>query len=617
MIERRAIAYILPLALVLFFVPLAPAAEPRSADVVVYGATPAGIAAALAAADDGQSVLLIEPTDRIGGMITCGLSHADFRTFEGLTGAYKQLMDGVQKHYVAAYGAGSPQAKGNFRGTHAEPKVNLAVFEALLAEREKIQVLKGRTLKGVELISADDGRRRIGSLHVAGRDAEWTYQGRVFIDATYEGDLMAAAKVAYKVGREGKDAFGESLAPERADEQLQGYNFRLIMTTVADNRVAPKPPEGYRREEFADLLPLISTGKITKAFGAQGEPIVLKAQAPPLPNGKFDINDVSKGVVRLSLPSENLAWPEGDAAARERIFQEHLRWNLGLIYFLQNDEAVPEALRREASRWGFCKDEFVESNHVPPQLYIREARRMQGVFIFTQNDCEPAPNDARSVLRRDAIAMGDYGPNCHGTGHEGSRFGGKHTGEFYYPVAPYQVPYGVLVPKDVANLLVPVAVSASHVGFCALRLEPIWMSLGQAAGHAAALVEEDVQQVPVDKLQARLHEAGSATIYVSDVPPGHADFAAVQWWGTLGGLHGLAHSPEKKGQRGAKIVGQYYEAFPGHAAALDEALPADVAERWTKLASEHSLDVESLPRANGKSTRGDFIRAAYRQRIAK
>jgi FAD dependent oxidoreductase len=242
---------------------------------------------------------------------------------------------------------------------------------------------------------------------------------------------------------------------------------------------------------------------------------------------------------------------------------------------------------------------------------------MVGVKAFTQRDTDFAPGDARAVLNRDAIAMGDYGPNCHGTDHEGSLFGGRHTGEFYKAVAPYQVPYGALLPNDVENLLVPGAVSSSHVGFCALRLEPIWMSLGQAAGHAAHLAHArrvPVQRVDVDALQARLHAVGSATIYLSDVLPGHADFRIVQWWGTAGGSHGLAPSPGDANPHGKNIHGQYYEAFPNHAAQLDLALDAKTAGRWMKVAGDLHLPIDRLPKPDGKLTRGDWLRAAWKAR---
>jgi hypothetical protein len=302
------------------------------------------------------------------------------------------------------------------------------------------------------------------------------------------------------------------------------------------------------------------------------------------------------------------------------VFDAHLRWNVGLLYFLQTDDAVPAKYRDEARRWGWCRDEFPDTGHLPPQLYVREARRMRGAYVFTQRDVAAAAGDARSVLRADAVAVGDYGPNCHGTAHEGPRFGGKHTGEFYLGVAPYQVPYGVLVPAGVDNLLVPGAASASHVGFCCLRYEPIWMALGQAAGHAAHLSlsgDCPVGAVAAAGVQARLHRAGAATVYVSDVPPGSADFAAVQWWGTAGGLHGLHPAPKKPGQRGRNVLGQYYEAFPGHAAGLGEPLTRAVADRWVKLAAGLGVRADGLPAADGTATRGDWVRAAFARRPAR
>jgi hypothetical protein len=253
-------------------------------------------------------------------------------------------------------------------------------------------------------------------------------------------------------------------------------------------------------------------------------------------------------------------------------------------------------------------------------LYVREARRMIGEYVYTEMDSDFAEGDARAVLRTDSIAMGDYGPNCHGTEHEGSYFGGKHTGEFYKPVAPYQIPYGVLVPKDVDNLLVPGAVSSSHVGFCMLRFEPIWMSIGQAAGHAAHLSRTErlpLQSIPVARLQARLHDEGAATIYVSDVLPEHPDFAAVQWWATAGGLHGLAPTPSAEALRGKQIVGQYHAAFPNHGAQLELQLDAAQLEKWKTLARTLGVKEADLPAPGARVTRGDLIRAAFKAASAK
>lgn len=206
--------------------------------------------------------------------------------------------------------------------------------------------------------------------------------------------------------------------------------------------------------------------------------------------------------------------------------------------------------------------------------------------------------------------MGDYGNNCHGTRHIGPLIGGKHEGEFYNPVPPYQIPYGVLIPVDITILLVPVAVSSSHVGFSALRLEPIWMSLGQAAGHAAGLAlknDVSVQGVNISLLQDLLHKDGSATIYVSDVLPGDPDFLAVQWWGTQGGLHGLESKPQG-GARGKNIHGQYFEAAPGHALNPEMELTPSTRDRWMALAKTVEIPEITFEKAH---TRGEFIRKAY------
>ncbi len=578
----------------------------QTPEVLVYGATPAGIAAALAAGDEFD-VLLVEPTQRIGGMVTNGLSHTDFHTFEGITGTFYEFTQRIADYYRETYGEDSPQSKQCFRGTHGEPKVNLKIFTEMLAEKPRIQIQRSWTLS--ELTLNDDRIKQATFKDASGR--KHTVSAQIFIDATYEGDLMAMAGVPYRVGREGHSQYGESLAPEKPDDQVQGYNFRLTMTKNPENRITPKAPEGYDREMYLGLLPLFEDGRIKAVFGYQPPVFIYKAQIPALPNDKVDINDVSRCPVRLSMPSINNAWPDGDAATREKIYHQHVLWNIGMLYFLQNDEAVPKKFQEEARQWGWCKDEFVENEHLPIQLYIREARRMVGQYIFTQGDTEYASGDARGILQVNAIAMGEYSLNCHGTGHEGPRCGGRHTGEFYQATPPYQIPYGVIVSQTMENLLVPVAISASHVGFCALRLEPIWISMGDAAGQAARLALQEqcaVQDVPVNTVQSRLHEQGTATIYVSDVPPGDPDFAMAQWWGTVGGFHGLYPQPEKPGQRGKHIIGQYYEAFPGHAAELDKVLDEETRARWEGIARELGIEVGEV---EGEITRGGWLRGVW------
>ena len=579
--------------------------ESPSADVAIYGATPAGISAALAATAGNRNVLLIEPTSRMGGMTTHGLSHSDFHSFEALNGPFLHFSQRVRKHYETTYGKDSEQVRDCWRGTHGEPSVNLLIFQRMLAEKPSIRILTEHRLADV---TVED--QSITALTFSRPNAApVTITSKMVIDASYEGDLVAAAGVPYRTGREAKSEYEESLAPEKADDELQGFNFRLCMTQIPKNRVPIPVPDNYRREDYAAIVPLVRAGEFPSAFGYPGRRFILKAHLPILPNGKHDINDVSKSLVRLSMPGHNRNYPEGNLATRRRIEQEHLDWQFGLIHFVQTDPALPEAFRKEAATWGLCRDEFADTEHIPPQIYVREARRMVGLRVYTEADTEYAPNDARSRLHPDSIAVGEYSHNCHGTGHEGPMIGGRHTGEFYKGVAPYQIPYGVIVPKKTRNLLVPTACSASHVGFCAIRLESIWMSLGGAAGHAADMALEanvPVQQVEVEALQKRIWSHGGATIHVSDVPPGHPDFTAVQWWGGLGGLHGLELAPKKPGTRGKHIVSQYFEAFTGHAVKLSQPLDKELSQRWTALAKKHNLPVPAESTA-----RGDWIRDVF------
>lgn len=573
-------------------------------DIAIYGATPAGIAAAISAARDGHQVLLITPYRNIGGLTTNGLSNTDFHSFEGLTGTFLKFTQQVQKYYDEKYGPDSVQSVAAFRGTRGEPHVNLHVYEQMLREGNSVVIKRRLRLASVKTNAA--GTRIESASFLDSNGQSHVVAARIFIDATYEGDLMAAANVPFRVGRESRAEFGESLAPEMADDQVQGYNFRFVMTQDAANRMPVQAPAGYDAETFSAIIPFLKNGEIETVFCARKGGIY-KAHLPALPNAKHDINDVSRNVVRLSLPQFNNAWPDGTQEIRQEIFNKHLQHNVGLLYFLQTDPRVPDLFREEALTWGWCRDEFAETDHIPEQLYVREARRMVGKRIYTQLDCQYAGSDARAVFHEDSIAIGEYSLNCHGTGHEGPIIGGKHTGEFYQSTPPYQIPYGTICPQLVTNLLVPVACSASHVGFCCLRLEPIWSDLGDAAGVAASLAIQEsaaVQSIDVRKIQQLLHANATATIYVSDVLPGDPDFAAVQWWGMRGGLHGLEPRPSGS-PRGKGITGQYFEAYLRHEAKLDNRLDNEVRVRWLAICREHGVP---LPDLRSVKTRRDFVR---------
>ncbi len=586
-------------------------------DVTIYGATPAGIAAsiALARGDQELKILLVTPYKRVGGLITNGLTHPDFRTFEGRTGLFREFNRRVEEYYRDEFGAKSQQVTDSLGGTHAGPEVNHRILREML-DLPGIQIVTES-----RLVSTTVRKNRIESVTLARADEAVDIRSRYFVDASYEGDLMAAAGVPFHVGREAKSQYGESLAPEIPDDQVQGYNFRLTMTDVPENRVPIPKPAGYDRAEYRDLVTLLRKNALPRIFG---DPLgglpggIYKRQTPKLPNGKRDINDVSHSIVRLSLPDINNAWPTGDQAVRQRIFDAHVRHNIGMLYFLQNDPDVPNKFAVEARQWGLCRDELAYNNHLPEQLYVREARRMVGQYVFTQKDVErePGTHHARAVFHPDAIAMGDYGPNCHGTFHEGPQIGGRHTGEFYQRAAPYQIPYGTLLPEKLHNLAVPVACSSSHVGFCALRLEPIWMSLGQAAGEAIVIAIEDdspLHGVSPTAIRARLHRTATATIYTSDVPEESPDFPAVQWWGSFGGLIAIDRTkddePANYGRRGEKVIGQYCEAFPEHAVQLHRPLEERVRQAWLTLARQNGI---SAPELSMATTRGEFIRAAWK-----
>ncbi|WP_406701175.1 FAD-dependent oxidoreductase [Singulisphaera sp. Ch08] len=586
----------------------------ESFDVVVYGATPGGVSAAVAAARHGDSVALVDPDARLGGLLTSGLSQTDAITYEGLSGFFRTFCQRVETHYRARYGADSTQLKASFRGMHGEPGVNLRVLEAMIAEQPTLKSRQRHELVSVRQGPREQGRTRLTDVTFETPQGRITLAARVFIDATYEGDLMAMAGESYHVGREARAHYGESLAGDgqgAADGQVQGYNFRYTMTREASNRVTPRQPVNYRREEFLPVLEQLASGKINQVF-VSGFDGIFRFHDPGLPNRKYDINDAPGSPVRLSLAGHADEWPEGARETRQRIFAEHHDYQLGLLWFLQNDPAVPEAFRLPAREWGFCRDEFTETDHLPPRLYIREARRLVGQFVYTQCDTAQATGDARAQLHPDSIAVLDYMLNSHGTGHRGPRYGGEHTGQFFQPIAPSQVPYGVMVPRLNENLLVPVACSASHVGFCALRYESDWCKLGEAAGEAAHLAIKNrvpVQQVPVAELQAQLHQAGAMTIYLSDVSPDDPDFAAAQWLGTIGGFHGLTPTKTGPASTSDPRTPDIRRWRAGHQVTLDAPLEDSLKQRWLIIGAKAGA-AATQPSAPPE-TRRQFLRQLY------
>jgi hypothetical protein len=387
--------------------------------------------------------------------------------------------------------------------------------------------------------------------------------GKVFIDATYEGDVAAVAGVSYRVGREGHDEYGEKHAGLRytllsknellpgssgkGDAGIQAYNFRFCLTDRSENRLPVVKPDGYDRRDYGFLLADIRAGRVQTFRQA--------VQLHPVPNGKVDINnnhtsDEKRGPSESTdLAEENWSYPDASDAERKRIFDRTLSYGLGLIWFLQNDSDVPEGFRTEASRWGLCKDEFISNRHLPRQMYVREARRIFGEYVLTERDGELAPGFQRPRPQPTSIAVATYGFDCHAVHKYDPAHPGVREGYFLAGHPPLQVPFGVLVPRTVDGLLVPVCCSASHVGYQTLRMEPLYMTLGQAAGTAASLAVRQkvrVRDVPIETLQRELIAQKGVITYYDDVPIDHPAFGALQFLGARGLTGDFHAAPDSK-----------------------------------------------------------------------
>jgi hypothetical protein len=440
----------------------------RAPTVVVYGATPAGIMAGIAAAEEGASVRLLEPSGHIGGMLTGGLGATDTER--------PALLGGLSRQFFVRVGHAYGAEAGNL-GLRHEPHVGRAVIDAMLADAG-IEVETHSPLASVER----DGARLAAVVLTDGSRVG----GDVFIDATYEGDLMAATGVAYRIGREAADEYGESLGADKADEKVQAYTYRLCVTEREDNRVPIRRPEGYARDDFTPVLDHL------------GEEVDSVVSRVAIPGDKWDLNNrdpFSTDAVGLGWQ-----WAEADAAQRDALATKHRRWVQGFLYFLARDDAVPAPIRDEAGRLGLCADEWPDTGHWPPQLYVREARRMVGAYVLRQSDLET------HTTKADSIAVGTYRVDSHAV----DRVDGTLIGVLNLRIGPYAIPYRSITPltEDAENLLVPVALSATHVAFSSLRMEPTWMTTGEAAGVAAAMTRSAVQDIEVEVLLRRLEERG-------------------------------------------------------------------------------------------------------------
>ena len=493
-------------------------------DLAVYGATAGGAITAIAAAREGLKVVVLEPGRHIGGMATGGLSATDFGKKPVIGGDALEFYRRVGRKYeMARYSQDV--------AWYYEPHVGEQVFREWLGTAG-VQVLFGKRLR------EKDGVRKEGArLDSMTMEDGSVYRARMFADCSYEGDLMAQAGVSSTWGREGRAEYGESFAgvlektpkhqfslairatgdrgellpeigreplgaPGSADRKMESYNFRLILTDDAGNQVAFPKPRAYDAHRYELLARLLA------AMAANKPPTFSNfANMVAIPNRKVDCNN--NGPFSTDYLGASWKYPTASYAERVAIQQAHVDYTQGFFWFLAHDPQVPAQLQAEVNRWGLAKDEFTDNENWPSQLYVREARRMVGDFVMTQADLQTA------LRKPDSVGMGSYNIDSHNTQRVATSDGlVQNEGDVQAAVEPYQIPYRVLLPKraEATNLLVPVCMSASHVAYSSLRMEPQYMILGQAAGVAAAMAikgQTAVQDVDTAALADKLRKQGA------------------------------------------------------------------------------------------------------------
>jgi len=502
-------------------------------DIVVYGGTSSGVAAAVQAKRMGKTVIIVCPDKHLGGLTAGGLGWTDSGRKEAVGGISREFYQRMKKHYdkADAWIYQKPEEYSRYRPDEDamwvfEPHVAEQGFEELVAEY-RIPVYRNQWLKrkgGVK----KNGSRIISITMLSGK----TYCGRMFIDATYEGDLMASAGVSYHVGREGNDVYGETLngvqtrnavshqfekpvdpyvkpghpdsgllprihsgSPGKegeGDHRIQAYNFRMCLTKVTENRLPFPKPDNYDPMQYELLARYLDKG--WRAIFAKFD---------PAPNNKTDTNN--HGAFSTDNIGMNYDYPEATYKRRREIIKEHEDYQKGLMWFLAYDPRVPVDVREKTSQWGLAKDEFKDNGNWPHQIYVRESRRMISDFVTTElhlRRIKPTPKP---------IGMGSYNMDSHNVQRYVDENGhARNEGDIQInPGGPYPISYGAIVPKasECTNLLVPVCVSSSHIAYGSIRMEPVFMILGQSAATAATLAIDDntdVQDVDYSKLRSRL-----------------------------------------------------------------------------------------------------------------
>lgn len=497
----------------------------NEADLCVYGGTSAGIAAAIQMRRLGKTAVLVATGKHLGGMTTGGLGATDIGNKAAIGGIAREWYQRLGEHY------------GKEEMWTFEPSVATKTFDAMLRAAD-VPVVHEQRLRTVK-----KENNRITEIAMENGSV---FRAKMFVDATYEGDLLAKAGVSYTVGREPNEHYGETLngvhfghpnhnfkvpvdpfvkegdpksgllpgiAPDapgaqgQGDHRVQAYNFRLCLTKADDRLPFPKP-DGYDPERYTLFARYLNAG----VWDALNLTVWM-------PNGKTDTNNF--GAFSSDNIGANYDWPDGDWPARARIYQDHVTYQQGLMWFLGHDARVPSSVRDEANGWGLPGDEFVDNNGWPHELYVREGRRMVSDTVMTEHHCR-----GKTVVE-DAIGLAAYQMDSHNCQRiarlENGVWTARNEGNVEVkPSGPYPIAYGALVPKsgECTNLLVAVCLSASHIAYGSIRMEPVFMVLGQSAATAAGLAidaDTSVQNVDVFKLQAKLKEDGQILAIPSNV----------------------------------------------------------------------------------------------------
>jgi hypothetical protein len=548
MSKEKYISFFLFLA-VLLHLGLQSKAE-KQADVIIYGGTSAAVIAAVQISKMGKTVVIVSPDKHLGGLSSSGLGFTDSGNKAVIGGLSREFYHRIYKFYqkpeawqwqkkedYGGVGQGSPAIDGVNRTMWIfEPHVAEQVFEDFVREY-KIRVYREEFLDRAHGVVLKDGK--IQSIKTMAGNI---YKGLIFIDATYEGDLMAAAGVSYQVGREANSVYDEewngvqtesffnnhsfqglNISPYvipgdpgsgvlplissenpgirgAGDKKIQAYCFRTCLTKVAENRISFTRPTGYDSSRFELMIRIFNAGwrGTFKKFD-------------PIPNLKTDVNNY--GPLSFDYIGMNYDYPDASYERRREIIKDHETYQKGLLFFIANDPGVPVEVRNEMKKWGLSKDEFRDNGNWPYQIYVREARRMVGQSVLTENE----------VKGRDKvphpIGMGSYNMDSHNT----QRYIKpddivENEGDIEVHVPIYQIDLGTIIPKkeECSNLLVPVALSSSHIAYGSIRMEPVFMILGQSSGTVAALALEsnkEINELPYKMIRTKLIEDGQVLEY--------------------------------------------------------------------------------------------------------